>query len=83
MPEPLSYNEMRILWNSDEFMVFLGVDSVVTFSGEFPGSRAANVDQGDNPLDEHDTFNSFWLVWGNWQEYKLAARGLVKALPFA
>jgi hypothetical protein len=65
----LSYNEMRILWNSDRYLEFEGLNSFANFYVK-SGDRMACV-QDHAHFDTHDTFNSFWLVWGNWQEYKL------------
>ena len=68
----LSYNEMRILWNEGEFAAFEGVNGRAWFFGDSRERWAVVRDElSDTGLDAHDTFNSFWLVWGNWQEYKL------------
>jgi len=68
----LSYDEMRILWNEGEFASFEGKNSHAWFSSGEPRMALVydGLHGGHGETDPHDTFNSFWLVWGNWQEYK-------------
>jgi len=66
----LSYNESRILWNEGDLVLLTGRNSNAAFGGESREDRVAFVKAEGSLLDLHDTFNSFWLVWGNWQEYK-------------
>ena len=92
----LSYNEMRVLWNSireGATLSFLGTNSTARFyigyareagvdsvlfvaqcghlRGRYGKVTSYDADGDENGVEIHDTFNSFWLVWGNWQEYKL------------
>ena len=67
----LSYNEMRILWNEGEQIEFKGTNTEALFLGGYPEYRGAAVFTNEVLPELHDTFNSFWLVWGNWQEYEL------------
>jgi len=70
MSKPLSYNELRILWNEGDLVLLTGSNSKAAFGGESLEDRVAFVKADGSLLDLHDTFNSFWLVWGNWQEYR-------------
>jgi len=65
----LSYNEMRILWNEGKYVDFEGVNTEAWFYTV--GGERKGCAQDSAHFDIHDTFNSFWLVWGNWQNYEL------------
>jgi len=69
--KPLDYNELRILWNEGGNLQLQGTNTQASFYKEY-GERRACVKGTMLQHDEvHDTFNSFWLVWGDWQFYRL------------